>query len=111
VGLSRVGAAVSSLTWYADVTITATGSTSDLILNASVSSGGNAARDLTLTAGRSITLNNAAGLTTGGAVTLAAQAGSISEAGTGAIAAAALTTSSATGTTLNTGNTVGSFQR
>lgn len=86
------------------VDLIATGATSDILLNADVTSGSGA---LSLNAGQNITLN-AGNLTTTGAVNLTA--GSIiSEAGAGLISGGLLTASSTAGTTLNNANQISSF--
>ena len=86
------------------VALTATGGTSDILVNANIQS---ATGDLTLNAGENVTLN-AGNLITSGGVNLTAGKG-ISEAGTGFIAGGLLTTLSSTGTTLNVANQVTGF--
>jgi hypothetical protein len=86
------------------VTLSATGATSDVLVNANVNSGSGA---LNLTAGQNITLN-AGNLLTSGNISLTAGA-TINEAGAGTISGALLATVSATGTTLNNSNAVSSF--
>jgi hypothetical protein len=85
------------------VTVTANGNGSDILVNANISSTAGA---LTAVAGRNVTLN-AGSLTTTGQISLTG--GRISEAGAGLISGSSLTTRSATGTILNSANTVGSF--
>ncbi|MDR3490911.1 MAG: hypothetical protein P4M12_02570, partial [Gammaproteobacteria bacterium] len=87
------------------VTLNATGASSDILLNANVASTSGA---INLSAGRNDTLN-AGNITTTGNVSLSAVAGAISEAATGLISGALLTTNSALGTLLNNTNIVTSF--
>lgn len=79
--------------------------TGNINLNANTISGSG---NISVTAGQNVNLN-AGNITTAGNVTLAASSGSINEAGAGQISGALLTTSSATGTTLNNANTVTSL--
>jgi hypothetical protein len=91
------------------LSLTATGATSDVLLNANAGSTSGA---IAVTAGRHITLN-AGTLSTAGNVTLnaaqSAATGLINENGTGVIAGALLTTNSKGGTSLNNLNVVSSF--
>ena len=105
--VSTVGAIAGVATNGGTVTLTATGTTGDVTVNETVSSGSGA---LTLNAGRNMSL--AGNLSTSGNVTLnSAQAtatGTIT-AGLGTVTGALLTTNSKGGTTLNNNNTVTSF--
>ena len=87
------------------MTLTANGVTSDILVNATVSSTSGA---IGATAGRNVTLN-AGSVTTSGNVTLTGTAGTVSQPGAGVISGALLTTSSVGGTTLGNANTVTSF--
>ncbi len=87
------------------VTLAANGGTSDILVNATVSSTSGA---ISATAGRNVTLN-AGSVTTGGNVSLTGTAGTVSQPGAGIISGALLTTSSVGGTTLGNANTVTSF--
>ncbi len=89
----------ASATGAGTVNLTANGASSDINLNANVTSGSGV---VTLLSGRNIALN-AGGISTTGNVSAAAT-GTISETGAGIVSGALLTTSSVGGQTLNGNN-------
>ena len=103
-GTETLGSAVTA-NGAGTVTLNATGASSDILVNATV---GSTSGNIQATAGRNITLNGG-NISTSGNVALTASAGAISELSTSFINGAALTTISATGTTLNNNNTVTGF--
>ena len=103
-GTETLGGAVTA-NGSGNVTLSATGATSDILFNANVSSTSGV---IAATAGRNITLNGG-NISTSGNVSLTGTAGAISEMSTNYINGALLTTVSATGTTLGNANTVTSF--